>query len=614
MVKQIFKRLIAVASSAVMCVSMSGGMVSAVEEDYSSYGLGNIIPTAEEEAMFFSRMENQGISTAADYSDVPIATSVDLCDSGYFPNIGDQGSLNSCTAWATTYYQFTYEVNKLNNIIINDDNSYDNSYSPRWTYNLTNFGSNIGTSYLSCYEVLMHQGALKMPDCPYNGNAYNYDFSWSTDIDAMIEALDTKMCGYGDKKIITTSSQKIISKTDSDLNEIKRYLCAGKVLTVTVSADPGLPNWSIKNTSAYGKVVYRASKALGSHAMVIVGYDDNVRCDVNGNGTFESSEYGAFKVVNSWGEGWGNNGTIWVLYDALNYQSANRVNNWEASENGTRTAIFDGNGNDPTDPEDVSGANVYSYIEVENCDVNLVGLLTFSTDYPYNADFYTNRGTTASYPSSDQTYSFGIIHTYQDYVDNENIPTPTAPFNGTVVFDFGYKDDNIKNYLWNYKWFVNIVIDSYGGNLNNVSYKIVDNQNNLIHNVGGIAAYLTPNDPYARNATLQLRLGDVDYSKTLTDEDAQMILQIAATFGKVANLRMVLADYNEDGVVNSRDAAGLRADLSAKEAAEFDVAIAEMYHQIQSNARTMRADNEDFDYDKYAEMVTELYYEFVIGG
>ena len=39
----------------------------------------------------------------------------------------------------------------------------------------------------------------------------------------------------------------------------------------------------------------------GGHAMCVIGYDDTV------NG-------GSFRIVNSWGTGWGDNGYFWLSY------------------------------------------------------------------------------------------------------------------------------------------------------------------------------------------------------------------------------------------------------------------------------------------------------------
>ena len=40
-------------------------------------------------------------------------SSVDNSTSVYFPTIGNQGEIGSCSGWSTTYYQYTYEVNKM---------------------------------------------------------------------------------------------------------------------------------------------------------------------------------------------------------------------------------------------------------------------------------------------------------------------------------------------------------------------------------------------------------------------------------------------------------------------------------------------------------------------
>ena len=51
----------------------------------------------------------EGIQTLANLPD-----SVNLSTKKQFPPIGNQKNEGSCTAWATVYYQFTYEVAKMN--------------------------------------------------------------------------------------------------------------------------------------------------------------------------------------------------------------------------------------------------------------------------------------------------------------------------------------------------------------------------------------------------------------------------------------------------------------------------------------------------------------------
>lgn len=59
--------------------------------------------------------------------------------------------------------------------------------------------------------------------------------------------------------------------------------------------------------------------------MCIVGYNDNIWTDINGNGKVDSGEKGAFKVINPWGTDWyqtGRSPFCWLSYDALNKISA----------------------------------------------------------------------------------------------------------------------------------------------------------------------------------------------------------------------------------------------------------------------------------------------------
>jgi chitodextrinase len=56
--------------------------------------------------------------------------------------------------------------------------------------------------------------------------------------------------------------------------------------------------------------------------MTVVGYDDRLWVDLNSNGLVDDGEKGAFKVANSWGSGWRQNGFAWFAYDALKAVSA----------------------------------------------------------------------------------------------------------------------------------------------------------------------------------------------------------------------------------------------------------------------------------------------------
>lgn len=88
----------------------------------------------------------EGIQTYADLPD-----SVNLSTSKYFPPIGEQQG-GACVAWAQVYYQFTYEVARLNGWDAKHDNS--KIFSPKYVWNYLNNGENNGLYMEDCYKFL----------------------------------------------------------------------------------------------------------------------------------------------------------------------------------------------------------------------------------------------------------------------------------------------------------------------------------------------------------------------------------------------------------------------------------------------------------------------------
>jgi len=74
--------------------------------------------------------------------------------------------------------------------------------------------------------------------------------------------------------------------------------------------------------------------------MTIVGYNDNIWCDINENGNVDSGEKGAIKIANSWGN-WSNGGFAWVAYDALsNYTAVAGANDPSDRTYGFRGSVY----------------------------------------------------------------------------------------------------------------------------------------------------------------------------------------------------------------------------------------------------------------------------------
>ena len=172
----------------------------------------------------------------------------DISTSKYFPAISNQGGLGSCVAFATTYYQFTYEANRLNNI---SSNSISTCYSPSWTYNYMNGGVDAGMSNNAAYEHLKERGALKLSEFPYTD-----DYKcWSKNTQAMINALKTRVSDYY-ALYLDTANKNITNIRSNYLYMIKEKLSSGKCLVISCQTDGKMSNMMKGNATNGELVIY----------------------------------------------------------------------------------------------------------------------------------------------------------------------------------------------------------------------------------------------------------------------------------------------------------------------------------------------------------------------
>ncbi len=261
---------------------------------------------------------------------------VDLSETQYFPPIGDQGAVGSCVAWATTYYQFTYQVAQMKEW---DAKIKRYQFSPKWTYNYINKGVDGGAQEVDAYAILRHHGAASWNEFPYDENYRE----WSHDTDVMRRALTYRVSEVTYESFAPDDEKTPITSNKSPcLDRMKQLLNDGKPLVV--SSDVGnaqgntFGDWTFK-TSEAGEVAVRQwnwTPLREGHAVTIVGYDDDLSYDLNEDGFIQEFEQGAFKVANSWGTRFKNDGFVWVMYDALNAESnASRLNGY------SRNPIFE---------------------------------------------------------------------------------------------------------------------------------------------------------------------------------------------------------------------------------------------------------------------------------
>ncbi|MBR6548271.1 MAG: hypothetical protein IKT68_01880 [Clostridia bacterium] len=466
---------------------------------------------------------------------------IDLSTDIYFPPIVNQRGA-SCSSYSTTYYQFTYAKNEL---LGTNANSTNNRCSPAWTYSHLNYNDmNQFTSFEANYNILKTLGAPSCAEVPISTDYYFTN--WSTSVQMRRNALEVRLKDYYNSSIDTASSP-ITSYDDSDLYTIKYLLCNGYVLVTSTLVTSNASNYTYGNSPEFGKIVYRASNSGTGHALTIVGYNDWVCFDVNGNGTIEDCEYGAFKVANSWGEDWGNDGYIWVLYDALN--SVSQIPTFDESDfPGNRTAIFDYGFTE--------GENVFYYINVVDTKPMFLGEISINTD---------DRSTLSS----------TFMYLLKDEMGDEtsvSIPSPygykngSIPYNGPLVIAFNNipidSVDDDRSLLTYINLFINNQVDTA-----TVSYRITDNLGNVIyeHTNGNNDEWtITRTDRLSVNKNFVLsQRGDVDFDGLITNSDAQLVLGYVVGSQVLSNAQLYFADYTKDGTVNATDALEIKKNLTA---------------------------------------------------
>lgn len=249
-------------------------------------------------------------------------SSVDNSTDPYFPEIESQGGIGSCGAWANVYYTFTHEMNRS----LGRTTTPENTFQPLFIYNFMVGGhADWGTVPVHLVDMLTHTGCPTYQSVPDTLDAS----SWNASFDIWREANDYRVSSYMYFVNVGNRSSRITSPTDTDLDSLKAALRSGHVLSVGAyiysfkydKLKACATDASINQGHVGENVVTKTLGYDGYHGMTLVGYDDNIWTDINGNNRVDEGEMGAFKIANSWGKTYQNKGFVWVAYDSLNTQS-----------------------------------------------------------------------------------------------------------------------------------------------------------------------------------------------------------------------------------------------------------------------------------------------------
>lgn len=236
-----------------------------------------------------------------------LPSTVDNSTLAAFPTIGNQ-AWNSCVGWAMGTYQWSHN----NGLALGWNNKTDTTKkcSPKHIYTMINSGVDNGAYFSDAFNMLQKHGCVSWSNFPEDSNFR----AWNTNPEHWRAGIPFR----------SNAVQYVYNMdTQTGVDQAKQLLTNGYVLTfgtfinswvfTTVKANPS----SASNPLAGQQALLYVNGTNGSHAMTVVGYDDNAWVDINNNNVVDNGERGVFKIANSWGTSWRNSGYAYVPYDAL---------------------------------------------------------------------------------------------------------------------------------------------------------------------------------------------------------------------------------------------------------------------------------------------------------
>jgi hypothetical protein len=283
------------------------------------------------DSVYFALMPKLRLS---DISSVSMAKSlpyaVDNSTQPYFRPVFSQSSLD-CGQASSVAICFASEINFVRGL---NGTVSANQYPTFFTYNFQNQGTGwSGVSYFHSFEILKACGT---PNSDVYGGMYNGDDSvWMSGYDKYYHAMQNRLI----------EAYTIEANTPEGLEVLKRWLndhgdgSSGGGYAVFYAQCCGASATLPAGTEEAGKFCHPTWGASANHAMTIVGYNDSIRFDFNGDGQYTNHidinvdgivdmrdwEIGGLKYANTYagGPSWGNGGFCYMFYKAL----ADDINN-----------------------------------------------------------------------------------------------------------------------------------------------------------------------------------------------------------------------------------------------------------------------------------------------
>jgi hypothetical protein len=207
---------------------------------------------------------------------------VDLSDR--LPRPGDQGNVGSCSSWAIGYAARAYYTNFYEGRSLNRS---ENIPSPGFLYAIARNKSSPASckqgSSLGENVNVLAAGALSLKEFPYSRSNGCLP---APSASVIASARDFKVDG-------------LVVLNAKNIEDIRGKLAQGDPVVITFHTSRSFHRLRGSRTYDDPTFVNKDDDLNGWHAMTLVGYDDSRQ---------------AFRLINSWGRGWGDHGYAWISY------------------------------------------------------------------------------------------------------------------------------------------------------------------------------------------------------------------------------------------------------------------------------------------------------------
>ena len=260
-----------------------------------------------------------------------IPSIVDHSTSQYLRPIFYQVALE-CGQAGGIAYTFTYEMNRVRNL---SSNNISNQYPTHFAWNFKNGGAGSGVNCLETWDVLRMAGT---PNVPQWGGTLSFGGSkrWISGYNNYYQAMKNRVYETYSIPVNTIEGLQTLkywlydhledSPEGGIANFYSTYVSNGASF-ITLPA--GTPEGGMKVITAFSSYV--------NHCQTIVGFNDSIRYDYNGDGMYTNNvdinndgaidmrdwEIGGVKFTNSFGTDFANNGFCYMMYKVLAETPAN---------------------------------------------------------------------------------------------------------------------------------------------------------------------------------------------------------------------------------------------------------------------------------------------------